>query len=232
LGFERSIGRPEPAAGGATRKELLHVMLGPRYVSRMELRPGSSAALFETLGQLRKNWIKGGWSWDNRFNCLASSFNVEQDGEARAVVLRFLPNEYTAKSIGSAPQQVKEVAESTGGVRVDQRLYSTEMGGRLVAFGLWWPWGDETTISLRIGLGGYVAEADIVRLREVFDALEGATSNTRTGARTRSGPHATGTRGVREGQRGTGMSHDVNSMLVSMRKLDCDTWRSAQKKSS
>jgi hypothetical protein len=138
----------------------------------MELRPGSSAALFETLGQLRKNWIKGGWSWDNRFNCLASSFNVEQDAEARAVVLRFLPHEYTAKTIGAAPQPVKEVAESTGGVRVDQRLYSSELGGRLVAFGLWWPWGDETTISLRVGLGGYVAEADLVRLRDVFDALE------------------------------------------------------------
>jgi hypothetical protein len=55
---------------------------------------------------------------------------------------------------------------------VDQRLYSSDLGGRLFAFGLWWPWGDETTISLRIGLGGYVAEADLVRLREVFDALE------------------------------------------------------------
>jgi len=138
----------------------------------MELRPGSSAALFETLGQLRRNWIKGGWSWDNRFNCLASSFNVEQDAEARVVVLRYLPHEYNAKTVPTAPTQLREIAETTGGVRVDQRLYSTDLGGRLIAFGLWWPWGDETTISLRIGLGGYVAEADLVRLREVFDALE------------------------------------------------------------
>ena len=140
----------------------------------MELRPGSSAALFETLSQLKKNWIKGGWSWDNRFNCLASSFNTEQDAEARAIVLRFLPREYTAKSIAAAPQAVRDVADGTGGVRTDQRLYSTstEQGGRLIAFGLWWPWGDETTISLRIGLGGYVAESDIVRLRDVFGALE------------------------------------------------------------
>ncbi|HYO92978.1 MAG TPA: hypothetical protein VER33_00635 [Polyangiaceae bacterium] len=138
----------------------------------MELRPGSSAALFELLGQLRKSWIKGGWSWDNRFNCLASSFNVEQDGEARAVVLRYLPHEYTGKTLTGAPPQVKEIAETTGGLRVDQRLYSSDLGGRLIAFGLWWPWGDETTISLRIGLGGYVAEADLLRLRQAFDALE------------------------------------------------------------
>jgi hypothetical protein len=141
-------------------------------VEAMEPRPGSSAALLETLVQLRRNWSKGGWSWDNRFNCLASSFNVELDADARAVVLRFLPHEYNSKSISNAPPQVREVAESTGGVRVDQRLYSSELGGRLFAFGLWWPWGDETTISMRIGLGGYVAEADIVRLRDAFDALE------------------------------------------------------------
>jgi hypothetical protein len=138
----------------------------------MDPRPGSSAALLETLGQLKKNWIKGGWSWDNRFNCLASSFNVEQDAEARAVVIRYLPHEFTAKSVANAPQPVKEIAESTGGVRVDQRLYSSDLGGRLFAFGLWWPWGDETTISLRLGFGGYVAETDLVRLRDVFDALE------------------------------------------------------------
>lgn len=124
------------------------------------------------LAELRKNWIKGGWSWDHRFNCLASSFSVEQDAEARAVAMRYLPHEYTTKTIGTAPPPIREVAEGTGGVRVDQRLYCATPQGRIVAFGLWWPWGDETTISLRIGLGGQVAEADIVKLRELFDALE------------------------------------------------------------
>ena len=44
--------------------------------------------------------------------------------------------------------------------------------GRLVVFGLWWPWGDETTISFRVGIGGYVLEPDLMRLREAFQALE------------------------------------------------------------
>jgi hypothetical protein len=86
--------------------------------------------------------------------------------------MRFLPQEYTLRTIASAPAEVRDVAESTGGIRVDQRLYAGPGGGRIIGFGLWWPWGDETTISLRIGLGGHVAEADLVRLREVFDALE------------------------------------------------------------
>ena len=63
----------------------------------MEPRPGSSAALFEKLGQLRKNWIKGGWSWDSRYSCVASSFNNEMEPEARAVVLAYLPHEWNVE---------------------------------------------------------------------------------------------------------------------------------------
>jgi hypothetical protein len=138
----------------------------------MEARPGSSAAVFEKLSQFRKNWIKGGWSWDSRFSCVASSFNVELESEARAVVLAYLQYEWTHKTITGAPQTARDVAETTGGVRTDQRLYTMDQAGRLAAYGLWWPWGDEITVSLRIGLGGYVGELDLVRLRETFDALE------------------------------------------------------------
>jgi hypothetical protein len=141
-------------------------------VPPMEPRPGSSAALFAKLAEFKKNWIKGGWSWDRRYSCVASSFNHEMEGEARTVVIAYLPHEWTSKTVGGAPPQAKELAESTGGVRPDQRLYTMDQLGRIVAFGLWWPWGDEITVSLRIGLGGYVGEPDLARLRETFGALD------------------------------------------------------------
>jgi hypothetical protein len=148
----------------------IEVVLG--YVFGMDVRAGSSAALFAVLEQLKKAWIKGGWSWDSRFSCVASSFNVELEAEARAVVLRFLPNEWTSKTIAGAPQALKEVAEATGGVRTDQRVFTGDMSGRLVGYGLWWPWGDEITVSLRIGLGGYVLDPDMNRLRETFGTAD------------------------------------------------------------
>ena len=40
---------------------------GSGIVPPMEPRPGSSAALFAKLAELKKNWIKGGWSWDSRY---------------------------------------------------------------------------------------------------------------------------------------------------------------------
>jgi hypothetical protein len=146
--------------------------LASGIVPPMEPRPGSSAALFAKLAEFKKNWIKGGWSWDSRYSCVASSFNHEMEGEARTVVIAYLPHEWTSKTVGGAPPQAKELADSTGGIRPDQRLYTMDQLGRIVAFGLWWPWGDEITVSLRIGLGGYVGEPDLARLRETFGALD------------------------------------------------------------
>src|SRR5882724_3854420 len=95
------------------------------YGSGMEVRGGSSsAALFEMCGRFKKAWIKGGFSWDSRFSCVASSFSSELDSEARAVVSQYFPSEWTMKTVVNAPPQVREVAEATGGVRTDQRLFT------------------------------------------------------------------------------------------------------------
>jgi hypothetical protein len=138
----------------------------------METGGPSSAQIFDALVALRAGWIKRGWSWDNRVSCVASSFGVELTTDARKALLQALPHEWDHRNVFQAPPVIQEVSENTGGVRTDQRLYSTATGGRIVAFGLWWPWGDDTTISLRIGLAGYVGEADLYRLRDVFNALE------------------------------------------------------------
>jgi hypothetical protein len=41
--------------------------------------------------------------------------------------------------------------------------------GRVFAYGLWWPWGDGMTISLRVGIAGVDESHDLMnKLREVF----------------------------------------------------------------
>ena len=65
---------------------------------------------------------------------MASSFNVDLEAEARAVVLRFLPNEWGSKTIVNAPAALKEVAEATGGVRTDQRVFTGDNSGRLLGY--------------------------------------------------------------------------------------------------
>src|SRR5687768_10360991 len=110
--------------------------------------------LFDLLTRFRQTWPKRGWSWDTRVSCIASSFGVDLVDEARSALAPAFPHSWTHRTLAKAPPILGQIAERTGGVRADQMLYSTDPHGGVVAFGLWWPWGDDTTISYRIGLSG------------------------------------------------------------------------------
>jgi hypothetical protein len=137
--------------------------------------PGVSSStdqLFSSLSTLKSQWPKGGWSWDNRFNTVTSSFHVDLTSEAEQAIVGILPTEFDHRSIGSASVALREITEAAGGVRPDQRVFSSATEGRMFVYGLWWPWGDEITVSLRVGLGGYVGETDRYRLQELFNAMD------------------------------------------------------------
>jgi len=127
--------------------------------------------MFFSLEQFRKAWPKQGWSWDYRFSMVASSFHVDLIPDAERALLLAFPESYDPKGFARAPEHIRELGESVGGIRADQRMFAGPAVGRLVPIGLWWPWGDEITISLRVGLAGYVGEHDLRRLQMNFNAL-------------------------------------------------------------
>jgi hypothetical protein len=118
--------------------------------------------LFDGLGRMKGVWPSRDWSWDERFNCCSSAFASEQEAAARTATALALPTEWTAATIGGAPQPLRDIVEQSGGVRAGQRVLSHGPLAGLTAFGLWWPWGNKKTISLRIGL------ADVEPQREPF----------------------------------------------------------------
>ena len=126
--------------------------------------------LFDALAGLRRAWPGGGWSWDSRLSCVASSISVYLEREARLAAELTFPQHWSTRNIARAPALVAELAETSGGIRADQVMFSTELVGGSLAYGLWWPWGDDVTISFRAGLGGYAARED-ARLRDEFKAM-------------------------------------------------------------
>lgn len=112
--------------------------------------------LYNTLTQLRAEWPKRGWSWDSRFSCVASSFDMDVADRAREAVMHAFPAMWTDRTFAEAPPALREVGERTGGVRGGQLLYSCTPSHNVYAYGLWWPWGDGRTISLRVGLEGTI----------------------------------------------------------------------------
>lgn len=126
--------------------------------------------LFESLGRMKASWPTRGWSWDPRLLCVTSSFTTEQEPAARTAVKIALQNEWTAQTIARAPQQLRDVVERCGGVRQGQLVLSTGPINALMVFGLWWPWGDGETTSLRVGLADVDPNKEPYgRFRDVFN---------------------------------------------------------------
>jgi hypothetical protein len=125
--------------------------------------------LFAALARLRAAWPQRGWSYDNRFQCVASSFSADQATTARTLVTTLFPYIWTSRTLATAPAMFAQIAERTGGVRSAQQLLGADPVGRLVPYGLWWPWEEGTTISLRIGLDN-ASMAETIEFSGVFGA--------------------------------------------------------------
>lgn len=127
--------------------------------------------LFEELGSFSKLWVAHGWSWDGRFECVASTFSHSHAEEAQGLVEDVFPQRWNHITLSDAPPLVSAVASATGGVRSDQMLYSAPPIEGLVVYGLWWPWGSGgTNISMRVGLTGRTSPAHMMRLQTAFRA--------------------------------------------------------------
>lgn len=133
---------------------------------------GPSDPLFDPLERIKQRWPAGGWTWDSRLSCVSSSFGTETADEARAAAMQGLPTVWDHRSLGRAPDYARDIAEIAGGVRPGQLIFTGNPVGRVVAYGLWWPWNDEQTTSFRIGIGGDGAVHEEFRLRDLFNALE------------------------------------------------------------
>src|SRR5690606_25889204 len=104
-------------------------------------------------------------------NCVASSFHVDLTRDCERALMSVFTDEYTQRSITKAPEHIQELGEEIGGIRADQRIFTMASSARLVPYAMWWPWGDEITISLRVGLAGYVGDSDHQRMQIEFQAI-------------------------------------------------------------
>ena len=94
--------------------------------------------------------------------------------QALATAKALCPLVWDGQQMGGAPKLVRDVAAATGGVRSDQLLLAAQERAGLLMFGLWWPWGGESSnISMRLGLAGNHSNDELTRLRALFRAIEG-----------------------------------------------------------
>src|SRR6185503_19971360 len=110
--------------------------------------------LLDTLGQLRTAWPSSEWSWDHRFNCVTSSLPADASAEMRRLLAPVVPSEWTAETFASPPADVRALRERCGDVRPGQLLLTGPAVAGMTLFGMWWPWGDGSKVSVRLGIAG------------------------------------------------------------------------------
>jgi hypothetical protein len=134
----------------------------------MDVTEGDWTPVLDKLAEMKGAWPSPEWTWDDRFGMLASSFTVEMQDKASASAALALPYSWDSKTLETAPPSLRDLCEACGGLRARQRLLAGR-AGELVLFGLWWPWGNGTNITLRLGLGQYEPmEPPYPAVRELF----------------------------------------------------------------
>lgn len=125
--------------------------------------------LLDALAKLHAAWPGAGWSWDGRFKCVTSSFEKALGPGVRAAMAEALPAEWSSSSLGSAPDDLRALADRYGGLRSGQLFFNGEAVAGLRLFALWWPWGDGATISVRIGIANSDRPAELYpQVRALF----------------------------------------------------------------
>ena len=112
--------------------------------------------------------------YDRRLRCVASSIPLAGAAAARAAFAEVFPTSWSTGTLAGAPASVQALAETCGGLRASQELLWGGDADGAGAFGLWWPWGDGTTVTLRVGLHGLdQPKVRYPRLRDVFGIPQG-----------------------------------------------------------
>ena len=80
------------------------------------------------------------------------AFEKEDMGAILSTVSNEFDRQWDATTISNASGLIGELANSFFGISPGQIIFTSEQGAGLILFAAWWPWGNGSTISLRIGI--------------------------------------------------------------------------------
>ena len=107
---------------------------------------------FETMYTEISNAFEGVLllKWDDRFGTVLAEFKVDNKDSVREVLERYLGNVLDNSDIKKAPRAVNTAVKNLGGLTHGQLFFTSDIDLDMFLFCAWWPWGNGTTISIRI----------------------------------------------------------------------------------
>ena len=90
------------------------------------------------------------WEWDDRFETGLAVFSVDTIDRVRTILDCYLNIAWDKSNIRKAPEIVQKIASNFGGIKSKQMLLTSDPNQDTLIFGVWWPWNDGKTISIRV----------------------------------------------------------------------------------
>ena len=90
------------------------------------------------------------WEVDDRFSTALVQIDINDSETIKKNISAVYNSRWDSSSIHKASQLEKNLAASFFGIKKRQTLF-TSHGNDVLFFGAWWPWGDNSRVSLRIG---------------------------------------------------------------------------------
>lgn len=109
------------------------------------------------------------WKWDSRFGTALAEFSIDNEVKVRELLSSYLGVSWDSSTISEAPEVVQMIARRLGGLRAGQLLFTSDSNKDDFIFGVWWPWGNGQTISIRVAPHDKrLSGAEIVDLVNLF----------------------------------------------------------------
>jgi hypothetical protein len=120
--------------------------------------------ILDALTRLREAWPARDWTWDHRFKCITSVVAGDAATAAKTTLLAATPSQWDAASFATAPEDVRALSERCGELRPGQTLFTAAPADGMTLFAMWWPWGDGSKVSIRLGVAGSDRPKDLYPL--------------------------------------------------------------------
>ncbi|PKL37545.1 MAG: hypothetical protein CVV44_14445 [Spirochaetae bacterium HGW-Spirochaetae-1] len=90
------------------------------------------------------------WQPDERFHACLLTFDGTKGETVKKALMDMYNNCYDSSTVKKASKQEIKLVKSFAGLEKGQLLF-TAGEGEVTLFGAWWPWRDNSKISLRVG---------------------------------------------------------------------------------
>ena len=109
------------------------------------------------------------WKWDSQFETVLAEFSVDNKNRVRAILECYLSIAWDKKKVRKAPDIVRTTVKHFGGLRSGQLFFTSDPNQDIIIFGVWWPWGDEKNISIRVApFDKRLSDSEMVEFIKLF----------------------------------------------------------------